>query len=417
MRILWLSNAILSNDDVRDTGSWLGPLAARLVASGEMELGNISEGEISGTGRRDCGAIAQWVVPKTSVSLRSGLPPRRVVAQLVDAIHQFEPDLVHVWGVENYWGLLTGRKFVRQSALLEMQGLRGAYARVYKGGLSRREERHCIGFRELVKRATISQDQRRFEAWEVFENEMILAHRYIATQSDWMEAQIRSVHPDCCTSHSDLVLRPAFTASEPWAGLGSKTLFTVSAYPVPYKGIHVALRALAILKKRFPDIGLRIAGPVPGSGVRRNGYAHWLGTLASALGIGDKVRWLGPLSSEEIAGELRTCGAMIVPSYIENCSTAMQEGMMVGAPVVASYVGGLPSIGKDEESALFFPAGDHVACAWQVARILSDPELAGRLSRNARDLAAVRNDTDRIVKRQLAIYGKIIAEDTEWKAS
>ena len=66
------------------------------------------------------------------------------------------------------------------------------------------------------------------------------------------------------------------------------------------------------------------------------------------------------------------------------------------------------SLGKDEDSCLFFPPGDEAMCAYQLERVLTDPELALRLSRESRKIATVRNDRQRIVQRQLEIYRQVL---------
>lgn len=47
-------------------------------------------------------------------------------------------------------------------------------------------------------------------------------------------------------------------------------------------------------------------------------------------------------------------------------------------------------------------------CAYQLERVLTDPELALRLSRESRKIATVRNDRQRIVQRQLEIYRQVL---------
>ena len=54
-----------------------------------------------------------------------------------------------------------------------------------------------------------------------------------------------------------------------------------------------------------------------------------------------------------------------------------------------------------------FSSGDEAMCAYQLERILTDKELALRLSRESRKIARVRNDRRRIVERQLEIYRQV----------
>ena len=409
MRILWLSNAVLSGGDRGTTGSWLAAMAQGLVASGAVTLGNIAVGMVTTLTRQDCGAIKQWIEPVTVPPARDGLPSQKIVAEILRAVEEFSPDLIHVWGVENYLGLLTARKLLRQPALLEMQGLKWAYAKVFGGGLTAWEQAQCIGLKEILGRSTIYHGRRRFQNWGRFEEEMIAGHRFVTTQSDWIEAQTKRLNPDAQTFHMDLALRTPFVSGNRWRRTDTSSLFCSAAYPVPYKGLHVAIRAVAILKERFGNVALRIAGSLQRAGIRRDGYVHWLNQMIDQLGITENVVWLGPLTADQIVHEMHASAAMVIPTFIENCCTAMQEAMMIGIPVVASYAGGLPSLARDEKSALFFPLGDEVMCAYQTERVLTDGQLARRISRNARAVALERNNPAKIVAKQLDIYRQVIA--------
>jgi glycosyltransferase involved in cell wall biosynthesis len=172
----------------------------------------------------------------------------------------------------------------------------------------------------------------------------------------------------------------------------------------------VAIRAAALLKKMFPRLQLLVAGAHQRHGIRKDGYIAWIESLTRQLDLSQNVAWLGSLDASEMCKELNSASAMILPSFVENCSGFMQEAMMVGTPVVASYAGGLPSLAGGEKSALFFPPGDAAMCAWQIQRLLTDRDLANRLSHSARAIALDRNDRAKIVANQIKTYRQVIAE-------
>ena len=409
MKILWLSNTTLTDSDNSGSGTWLNALFRGLVDSGTVELGNIAVGTVSQTTRQDCGPVRQWVVPSGPGASRDGLPSEKIVADIIDAVQEFAPDLVHVWGTECFWGLLTARKLIKQIALLEMQGLKYAIARVFDGGLSAKEQLACIGLREIIRPSSIRQGRKRFERWAAFEKEIISRHTHIGVQTKWVEAHVTSLNRECTTFHCDLALRKPFYSAKPWHYTGSHQIICSAAYSAPFKGLHVAIRAVAIVKNRFPEVKLCIVGGLSGGGFRQDGYVTWLKQEIANLGIESNVQWLGALGADQIIARMQASSAMVIPSYIENCSTSMQEAMLVGVPLAVSYAGGLPSIAQDEETALFFPIGDDAACAFQLERLLTDCELAMRLSRQGRHIAAYRNDPQRIIARQLEIYRQVIA--------
>lgn len=413
MRIIWLSNKTLSSQDGGETGTWLDSMARGLSKSNQVMLGNIGMGPVLKVTRKDYDSIQQWIVPSTIGVGRNGLPNEKTVTDILRCVEEFSPDLVHVWGTETFWGLLTARKIIREKALLEMQGLKCAIATVYHGGLSRREQLSCMRLKEILRQSTIWQNRNRFEKWALFEKEIISQHQYIAVQTKWVEAQVKAINQACSVFKTDLLLREPFYKAVAWKFSGVRQVFCSAAYPSPFKGLHVAIKALAALRSRVPDIKLRIAGQLQKKGLRQDGYIAWINREIVKLKLEPNVEWLGPLDSAKIIEEMSMASAMIIPSYIENCCNTMQEAMMVGTPVIASFAGGLPSLAGDEESALFFPPGDETMCAQQIARVLTDRELAERLSKKAKEIAATRNDSEKIVSRQLEIYQQVISENAE----
>ena len=160
---------------------------------------------------------------------------------------------------------------------------------------------------------------------------------------------------------------------------------------------------------------MRIAGAHQKEGLRQDGYIAWVVREIKRLEIGLNVNWLGPLNASQIVSEMQASSAMVIPSFIENCSTSMQEAMSVGTPVVATYTGGLPSLAKDEGSALFFSLDDEAMCAYQLERVLTDRELATQLSEQSRKIALERNDRKRIIKNQLDTYRFVLDLSDERK--
>lgn len=383
-------------------------MARLLLGSSSVELGIIAPANVRRVTRSDYRQVKQWLVPNQVALGRDGLPPNYVTNAIVEAVNEFSPDLVHTWGTESYFGLLVARGYLRYPALLEIQGLKEPCATVFNGGLTPTEQLKCIGPKEVLKLRFVHTEQRAYRRWGRYEQEIICGHQFVDVQSPWASAHVTAINSNCKLFHTDLVLREPFYTATEWRFQKSITLFCSAAYPVPFKGIHVAIRALKALREAIPNARLRIAGAHQRHGIRQEGYIRWLNTTVSELDLVEAIDWLGPIDAYQVIEELSNAGAMVIPTYIENCCTAMQEAMAVGTPVVASYVGGIPSLGKDEESCLFFPPGDFTLCAHQLRRVLSDPNLAARLSSEARQIAVRRNDQSKIVQAQLDIYNSIV---------
>jgi len=409
MRLLWFTNIELTENTIKGTGSWLPAMSKILSELTDIELINISSGNVSKITRRDCGSIIQWIVPNSAATKFDGLPPKYIVDTIVNTVNEFAPDLIHVWGVENYWGLLTARKYLKQKTLLEIQGLKSACSKVFYGDLTFIERLSCVGLKEIIRGSSIFSQRRNFRKWGQYEREIVAGHEYISTQSNWTQGQIKAINPDSKLFLTIRALRNEFCESPGWqCHNGAPVVFTSVGYSAPFKGIHTAVRALNVLKKSYPNISLRIAGPLQIQGLRKDGYATWVCSEIKRLGLENNVVWLGALNGNEVINELLKCSVCVLPTFIESYCLALAEAMILGVPIAVAYTGGTSFLAKDEESALFFPTGDEVACAHQVSRLISEHSLAIQLSNNAKQVAKNRNNRDAVITKQLEIYHKIL---------
>ncbi len=99
----------------------------------------------------------------------------------------------------------------------------------------------------------------------------------------------------------------------------------------PIKGLENLLDACAVARARgFEKWSLRIAG----GGERA--YREELERRADVAGLGDRVRFLGPVAGEDKEDLLRTTDVVVVPSHSENFGIVVAEALAHGCAVVAS---------------------------------------------------------------------------------
>lgn len=110
------------------------------------------------------------------------------------------------------------------------------------------------------------------------------------------------------------------------------------------KGLDILLRALASLEDT-DDARLLVAGGSPGSRELER-----LKRLASTLGVGDRVDFLGSVERGALPVYYSAADVCVLPSYYESFGLAALEAAACGRPVVASRVGGLPTVVLDGET-------------------------------------------------------------------
>ena len=142
------------------------------------------------------------------------------------------------------------------------------------------------------------------------------------------------------------------------------------------KGLPVALAALV----EVPAARLLVVGDGPERGA--------LEARVRELALGDRVTFAGSRSRDEVLRALAGSRAAVLPSLWENLPHAAVEALSVGAPVVATAVGGVPEVIHDDENGLLVPPGDVAALAAALQRMLSDDQLRDRLAAGAKPSVA-----------------------------
>ncbi|MGL6280351.1 MAG: glycosyltransferase, partial [Gaiella sp.] len=105
--------------------------------------------------------------------------------------------------------------------------------------------------------------------------------------------------------------------------------------------------------------------------------------LTAALGLDDRVRFLGGGTRDDVLRLFAAADVAVLSSSWENFPHTVVEALAVGAPVVATAVGGVPEIVVDGENGLLVPARDVDALRAALERIARDPELRARLAERA----------------------------------
>lgn len=143
-----------------------------------------------------------------------------------------------------------------------------------------------------------------------------------------------------------------------------------------YKGVHLAIEALAQARNSRPDLRLLIAG----SGDAR----PELERRVRELGQGDAVRFLGFVSETEKLALLRTAWANLFPSVKEGWGITIIEAAACGTPSIASDSPGLRDSVRDGRTGVLVPHGDVEALARRLLEFAGDPALVRRLGEAAR---------------------------------
>jgi len=164
---------------------------------------------------------------------------------------------------------------------------------------------------------------------------------------------------------------------------------------IPYKGHADLFRALGSARAAMPPFKLFVVG-------RDDGIGGELGALATGLGIGERVVFLG--SRKDVGTILRAMDVFVLASHEEGSSNALLEAMASGLPVVVTDVGGNREALQGGRFGLIVPARDVVALADALCAVVSD--LQGWRGKAAEAAKYVSDgfSTQQMVENYIALY-------------
>ena len=111
---------------------------------------------------------------------------------------------------------------------------------------------------------------------------------------------------------------------------------------------------------------------------------------------------------KDIPALLRLCDVFILTSLWEGLPRAGVEALIVGKPVVAFAVDGIPEIVRDGQNGFVLPPGNHDEFARKLIQVLIDPNLHKNLSAEAARSIDASFDIHRMVRQQEQLYGETV---------
>ncbi|MFQ3617806.1 MAG: glycosyltransferase family 4 protein [Cyanobacteriota bacterium] len=157
----------------------------------------------------------------------------------------------------------------------------------------------------------------------------------------------------------------------------------------PWKGQHVLIEALAACP---PQVAAVLVGE---DLFGEEDYAKQLRQQIEALGLGDRVRFLGFQS--DVISLMHACDLIAHTSTApEPFGRVVVEGMLCGRPVVAANAGGVTELIEPERTGWLTPPGNSAALAAAIRQCFERPVEANRRAIAAQTAASQRFHLDHV---------------------
>tara|TARA_B110000902_G_scaffold266473_1_gene354349 strand:- start:11041 stop:12297 length:1257 start_codon:yes stop_codon:yes gene_type:complete len=412
MKVLWFSvtpSLYAENNTSHNGGGWISALEELVRNDKGIELGIAFEHNDTGfkvvRDNVHYYPLNLWKSRRQKIKkkLFFSEEEKRLVPECLKIIEDFEPDIIHVFGSEWSFGLIS--PLVSIPVIIHMQGSIPPYFNArFPAGFGKYDFILYNGF-NLLK--TISQYKADlfFKLRGAREERILKSCNYYMGRTEWDKSLTRLYAPDSLYFYCSESLRaPFINCGNIWKKQKGDILIFVSTISSPlYKGSDLILKTAKLLKENTQlNFEWRIIGT---SDIR----IHEKLTKIEADNV--NVKLLGTLSADSLIGELLNSDVFIHPSYIDNSPNSVCEAQYLGVPVISTDVGGISSLIENGKTGFLVPSNDPYMLASKIITLIKDESIARSIGLNGSEIAKERHSQQNIITDLKNIYNKVLLDN------
>lgn len=416
MKVLWIVNMVFPavaqklGFKTSVSGGWLLDLAKGVSESDEVELAVMSYYSGKEFIDYELDGVRYFIFPGGGKRLlldnpKTGDDCRKVVKL-------FTPDIIHIHGTEYAPGYAMLKAHPEIPTVLTIQGIIHRIAKEYYGGFTTWQMLKMSKFKDIIKGKTPLTYKMLYNKNAKREIKVLKSVKYVTGRTDWDKSTMLSINPNLKYYRCNYNLRNAFYEAPKWS-LDEMQRHTVVTGAATYslKGLHIAVKALAIVRRKYPDVKLFI----PGGGKAENGrllkktsYISYIEKMIKEYGLEENVIFLGNLGPEQVAERLRLSHVCVVPSAIEGASATLCEAMMIGTPSICAFRGGMTDLLTDKVNGFTYDFPEYPHLALRIMDIFENDSMAEDFSEKTKALANARHNREKNPQDMVNVYKEIV---------
>ena len=303
------------------------------------------------------------------------------------------------------------KKVGAEKTIISLTGLISYCAYAYNGGLSDKIiKKKSIG--DMLRRTSILKQKKLFENLGKYEIDTIRSCKYVSGRTEWDKSFVRLINKKAKYYHCEEIMRKSFYIGRWEKEKIKKYSIFISQGSYPIKGIHEILKILPSLKRYYPEVQVRIAGPnivkVESmiDKIKITSYGKIIREIIEKNKLQANVFFLGNLNEEQMKNELLKANVFLSTSIIENSSNAIGEAMLLGVPCIAANVGGNSSLITNGIDGYLYPFTEPYMMLHYILEVFDEENQNNvmKISQNAQKRARLRYDIDKAREQLLIMY-------------
>lgn len=151
--------------------------------------------------------------------------------------------------------------------------------------------------------------------------------------------------------------------------------FLLVGTPWHLKGVDLLIAAFNDIAEHFPEFRLKIVGKCTEKEI-----------FIEKCKYPERVDLYDQLPNNDVVDLMAKCYAFVLPSRTEGIPRVIQEAMALSRPVIASRVGGIPSIIIDNDNGILVDKEDVSSLSIAMKKVISSPAYAEEMGRKAKEI-------------------------------
>jgi len=420
MKILWITNIILPPACKKlglpepVMGGWMYSLLASLIQESDAQFAVATLYSGTELKRIEVDKVIYYLLPNKGTNFTYN-PALEIFWQQIN--QEFNPNIVHLHGTEYAHGLFFLKSCPDVTSVVSIQGLVTVISTLYYyAGISGATIWKNISIRDVLRWDNLFQAKKKMAKRGENERRIIQSANHIIGRTNWDKAHTTFMNSKAEYHFCNEPLRAGFYENSWSFDTCEKHTLFVSQSGYPIKGLHQVLKAVWLLKSKYPDIKIKVAGQdITASKtwkekIRIGGYGSYIKKEIQKLHLEKHIQFIGLLNEKEMINQYLKTNLFVCPSSIENSPNSLGEAQMLGVPLIASYVGGVPDMVEEGVSGFMYRFEEVEMLASAIDKVFSmNKNDLTTLSENERITASERHDKKVITQQMIDTYAKILS--------
>ncbi|MBU6158236.1 MAG: glycosyltransferase [Bacteroidetes bacterium] len=407
MRVLWISHDPVRShisDNVSSSGFWKEALLTHLSTHSHYQI------FVASPGKQLQRSEHHYFSFRFPNHLRYHDLPKKTIADLLWIIQCCRPQLIHIHGTEQPYGII--KSYTTVPVVISLQGFLSVCYPHITGGILSTVWSQFITIKEHFRKTTFPDLSEVWKFNALIEQKQIRLNNHFIGRTKFDHDFVKEINPAASYYQGNELLRSSFYFHKWQISKIRRYRIYTSSFTNPLKGFHVLLNALPYLIKTYPEIEIVVPGQLTPRMIHPvwgNGYYRMIANIIHKHNLYENISFKGRLSDTDICQILCSANVFVLSSFMENSSNALGEAQRIGVPCIVAPTGGTTSLIENGKNGLFFEPGNDQSLADQLAVLFQDDHLANQLSAAALEFAASFYNPDLIQQQYTSIYSKIIS--------